>query len=140
MLLSAPIRLFEGFVALGAVALAAGCLTPSPSQAPPLAANSRLNPPPPGYPPSIVAAVVRDHATEVQTCFDRALEHESRLHGRLVLHWAIGAGGRSTGMQVRENPSSDQRLSACITQAIAGWQFPPAAGGTAGVSYTFSFE
>ena len=71
--------------------------------------------------------------------FERALERDSTLSGRLVARWFIGAKGRVTNVQFVD--SELPMLHRCLRARILRWQFrPPDGGGTVEVNYPFIFK
>ncbi len=97
---------------------------------------------PPGFvDPKVVTAVVRDHAAEVRTCFDRALMERPDLRGRLVVKATIDPTGRVLVVSPTRTVDGGARLQACVLDVFRGWTFPPPSGGVNGnITYAFSFE
>ena len=114
-------------------------LAPAP---PPAPAPRRSDSPQPGYvDPKAVAAAVRSHAVEANTCYDRAVMEHPDLHGRLTLQAVIDPTGRVISVSPTSAINGGARLQSCLTAAFKIWAFPRPAGGVNGnVTYSFSFE
>lgn len=97
---------------------------------------------PPGtIDPKAVRATVRAHASEVQTCYDRAKLDTPDLKGRLTVEASVNATGRVQTARVAQTDVRSARLEGCIVSAFQGWTFPAPAGGVPGsVKYTFVFQ
>lgn len=91
--------------------------------------------------PKAVRATVRAHASEVQTCYDRAKLDVPDLKGRLTVEASVNGAGRVQSARVVESDVRSSRLEVCIVSAFQGWSFPAPAGGVPGsVKYTFVFQ
>jgi len=123
---------------------AARVAAPAPSRRPPEMTEPQLGPATEAavLDQKAVAAVVRDHSSEVQSCFDRALMEQPDLHGRLSLRATIGPDGGVIDV----SPSAPAmtgggRLQECVTRAFRRWTFAPSpAGGNRSLRYSFKFE
>jgi hypothetical protein len=99
-------------------------------------------PPPAAVDSRAVAAVVHDHAIEVQACFDRSLMEQPDLRGRLSVRATIDADGRVLDLTTfGAAMAGGGRLQECVMRAFRRWTFPPPpAGRTSSITYGFKFD
>ena len=111
---------------------------PAVGPAPVVAAPTR----PPGWvDPKAVTAVVRQHAAEVQGCFDRALMEHNDLRGRLTVRATLDPSGHVLTAAPTAVMEGGGRLQTCVVAAFQHWTFPQPTGGVKGtITYSFSFE
>lgn len=88
---------------------------------------------------AVVARVVRDHASEIQACYDRAAMEHPDLRGRITLRAVVDESGSVTSASASAIEDG-ARLSACIAERARHWRFPEPSGGNSPISYTFVFE
>ena len=71
----------------------------------------------------IVRRIVRRHIRELQHCYERQLQRDVALEGRLELRWVVNAQGRVASVQIARNElgSAVQR---CVAQKVRRWVFP----------------
>jgi serine/threonine-protein kinase len=92
------------------------------------------------FPTSAVEHVVREHASEIQGCYDRAAMEHPDLHGRITMRAVVDETG-SVASASTSSIEDGARLSACIAERVRHWQFPaPPSGSKSPISYTFVFE
>ncbi len=98
--------------------------------------------PQPGFvDPKAVNVIVRSHADEANTCYERAIMEHPDLHGRVIIHAVIDPNGRVASVSPTSSISDGARLQSCLVRAFKSWVFPSPAGGVNGnVTYSFSFE
>ena len=88
-----------------------------------------------------IRTVVRAHIEDVRTCYNRGLNHDGELKGRVDVHFMIGRKGIVSEASVpsRSLPGAVGRyVEICITAAVKRWVFPmPPGGGNAIVTYPF---
>jgi len=83
-------------------------------------------------------AVVNDHATEINTCYDAALEVWPGLKGRVVTTFVIWFDGRVALAKTHDSTLGNPMLECCINTAIHSWTFAkPKDGSIALVSFPF---
>ncbi|MCB9550643.1 MAG: TonB family protein [Myxococcales bacterium] len=90
---------------------------------------------------AIIQRVVRRHNAQVRYCYEKALNKNPALKGKVVLKWTIDAEGKVAAVSVSESTLKDAETEACLTQTVKRWQFPkPAGGGVVVVNYPFNFS
>lgn len=89
----------------------------------------------------IIQKVVRQHGSELRTCYEKALSKTKGITGRIVVHWEIDAGGAVSKSEVKASTFGNPDLENCFTGSIKQWRFPsPKDGRTVLVDYPFVLE
>ncbi len=89
----------------------------------------------------IVRRIVRAHINEVRTCYDRGLQKDPTLQGRVSVAFEINADGKVGSSTVQSNDLSDASVATCIAEAVERWKFPkPQGGGVVRVAYPFNLS
>ncbi len=76
----------------------------------------------------LVQRVIRRHHRQIRYCYERALNKNPKLAGRLVLELVIDALGKVTKATVSEDQLKDPAVAECVTRQAARWRFPKGAG------------
>jgi hypothetical protein len=84
-----------------------------------------------------VKVTVRSHIAEIQSCYERGRMDNLDLAGRVVMRISVGTDGQVAAVAAESSTLNAPKVEGCIAKAIKGWQFPPAVGGTAVISYPF---
>jgi hypothetical protein len=85
---------------------------------------------------SMIRRVVRAHVNEVRFCYERSLQADPALRGRVVARFTIAADGSVAGAADTSDSSVAQPAVAdCIAGAVARWRFDPLCAGE--VRYPF---
>ncbi len=81
---------------------------------------------------------IRAHMREFRACYEKALESDPKLEGRVVAKFTIGQTGAVTQSTAEGLPGVD----ACVARVISKLTFPPAprSKGSIAVSYPFVFQ
>ena len=85
-----------------------------------------------------IRRVIRSHKREIRTCYERALNKNKNLYGKLVLKWSIVGRGKATKVKVVKNTLNDKTVANCIKRKLTTWNFPAPPENTEGV-VTFPF-
>ena len=85
-----------------------------------------------------IAAVINRHIGEVIYCYEKGLQVQSGLSGRVGIDWTINGGGHVTGAGVASSSLKSASVEACIVSHLKTWAFPKPVGGVnVKVSYPF---
>jgi hypothetical protein len=85
-----------------------------------------------------IAAVINRHLGEVIYCYEKGLQVQSGLSGRVNINWVINAKGIVNGARIENSSLKSASVEACIVSHLSGWQFPKPVGGVnVKVSYPF---
>ncbi len=87
---------------------------------------------------SIIRRVIRRHLNEVRYCYQRELQTNSDLYGRLIVKFTIAPNGQVVTSGVKQSTLGNPTVETCIAKAVRRWLFPkPRDGGIVMVSYPF---
>ena len=85
--------------------------------------------------------VVEKHFSEIQNCYEVALQGDKRLAGKVSMHWVIGADGRVKVVKVKRSTLRNVYAESCMKNRIKYWVFPkPRGGGVVKVLFPFVFK
>ena len=88
-----------------------------------------------------VGRVVRRHWNEIKACYERELNKNPNLDGKVAVNFVIGPVGDVTETTVREASLDDANVQECMLRHIRTWVFPPPrGGGTVHVNYPWVFS
>lgn len=88
----------------------------------------------------VIRRIVRNHHNEVRHCYNQGLARNPNLSGRVAVMFTIGPSGLVPTAAVSENTTGNTNVANCVAKAVRRWKFPkPASGGSAMVTYPFSF-
>lgn len=86
----------------------------------------------------IIQRVIRRHRNEVRYCYERSLQQNPTLQGRVVIRFTISATGAVTTATPTDVGAGLEDTASCIARATRRWAFPtPAGGGIVIVTYPF---
>ncbi len=90
-----------------------------------------------------IQRVVARHMSQIKYCYERELNKDPNLEGKLVLQWHIAGSGAVSSSSTLQNTFSGpagRAVDACVSRIVRRMQFPsPRGGGVVDVSYPFSF-
>ena len=75
-------------------------------------------------------AVVRKNAAGIEYCFDRALKHDTRAQGKMVVAITVAPGGSVSKAVMVSDSVGSAEMSGCVVSQIQGWRFPKASRST----------
>jgi hypothetical protein len=85
-----------------------------------------------------IAAVINRHIGEVIYCYEKGLQVQSELSGRVDIHWVINAAGVVNGANVSSSSLHNTKVDNCIVDHLRTWKFPhPVGGVNVKVEYPF---
>ncbi|MFW5968051.1 MAG: TonB family protein, partial [Persicimonas sp.] len=89
----------------------------------------------------IIRRVVRQHRREIAACYERELQKDKSLSGRVKVKFVISANGSVMSASVSESSLDNSTVEQCITGKIRQWGFPdPEGNGIVEVNYPFNFS
>jgi TonB family protein len=90
---------------------------------------------------AVVGRYIRRYWTRFKYCYDRALENEPDLFGKITLRFRIDAEGRVNDIETLFNSTENSALEACIFRVMKQIRFPKITDGVdALVTYPFVFS
>ena len=88
-----------------------------------------------------IRRVIRNNIKAIKNCYDRELNKNKNLYGKLVLRWNIIEQGRVTKAKVVSNSLGSPIVAKCIMTRLKTWRFPEPPPNTEGeVTYPFVFS
>jgi hypothetical protein len=86
-----------------------------------------------------VVREVRARMGVIKSCYERGLQRDPKLTGRLVLRWTITAAGAVEALAVESNTVAAPEVTSCLTDVVTRWRFPGSTSGPTVVAFPFSF-
>ena len=90
-------------------------------------------------PSSKITQVVRRRKGTVKACYEKQLERNPRLSGRVKLQFTILESGRVGSTRILEDTIGDAQVGRCIAGAMKRWRFPKPEGGSVTIAFPFAF-
>jgi outer membrane biosynthesis protein TonB len=87
-----------------------------------------------------VARVIRRHWNEIKYCYEKELQKNPNLDGKVAVGFDIGPTGTVTKSDVREATLESADAQNCILASVNRWVFPPPKAGVVTVNYPFLFS
>ena len=87
-----------------------------------------------------IRRVILKNKRAIKNCYDRELNKNKDLYGKLVLRWNIVEQGRVTQAKVVNSSLGNRNVAKCIITRLKTWRFPEPPPDTEGqVTYPFVF-
>lgn len=87
-----------------------------------------------------IRRVILNNLRQVKSCYERGLNKNPGLDGKIVIEFNIGAGGRVTQAGVKNTTVNNSEVEQCVVSRLRTWRFPdPPADREAVVVYPFVF-
>jgi TonB family protein len=94
-----------------------------------------------GLPRDVVMAVIRRHQSEMKHCYERELQQNAQLSGKIAVTWTIDATGSIADAMVAESGVDNSNVEACMLERIRRWKFPePKGGGVVVITFPWVFH
>lgn len=88
-----------------------------------------------------IRRVLKANERTIKTCYERQLNRNPDLFGKLILTWDIADGGRVASVRVGSNELGSAEVANCIMDRLKTWKFPdPPANQVVEVSYPWFFS
>ncbi|MDX9730963.1 MAG: AgmX/PglI C-terminal domain-containing protein, partial [Bdellovibrionales bacterium] len=88
-----------------------------------------------------VEEVILRNMGQITYCYEKGLQVEPSLKGRVAVSFVIGSGGQVNSARVQHSSVASRQLEGCIVGRVKGFKFPrPVAGVNVQVQYPFSFQ
>jgi outer membrane biosynthesis protein TonB len=88
----------------------------------------------------LVRQVIDKNRLQIRYCYERELQRDHSLEGKVSVKWLIGGTGRVARVIILDSSLGNAAVLRCIEEKIMTWQFPaPAGGGKVEVNYAFVF-
>jgi TonB family protein len=83
--------------------------------------------------------VVRAHQAAIRYCYEKEVQRQPNLSGRVSVSWRINLQGSVTSARVASSTMNNAGVEGCIVRQVRHWQFPKPDGGECAVTYPFVF-
>ena len=88
-----------------------------------------------------IRRVIRENQRQIQACYEKTLNKNPNLYGKVILEWVIVANGRVSSARVSSSTLKNSEVEQCILSRLRTWKFPePPPDQEAVVSYPFLFN
>jgi pSer/pThr/pTyr-binding forkhead associated (FHA) protein len=89
-----------------------------------------------------IRRVIQQNLRLIRTCYERELNKNPSLFGKVVLNWDIGVAGRVIrGPSVASNEMGSAPVASCVSNVLKGLKFPePPPGQEVTITYPFVFS
>lgn len=84
--------------------------------------------------------VVRAHQGGIRFCFERELQRDPKLSGKVTVTWKINLAGRVNFARIEKSSLGSPRVEGCMLKNIRRWIFPKPQGGICVINYPFVFK
>jgi TonB family protein len=94
-----------------------------------------------GLTPEQVRKVVESHRAVIAYCFNKELQRNPKLNGKVVVSWRITPQGAVESTKIKSSSIGSSDVEDCLTRQVSKWKFPAAANGQeTDVRYPFAFK
>jgi hypothetical protein len=83
--------------------------------------------------------VVRAHAAAIRYCFEKELQRQPSLAGKIELYWLIKPSGAVDRIKIASSTMGSKAVEGCMERQVRNWQFPRSDSDTIVQSYPFFF-
>jgi outer membrane biosynthesis protein TonB len=87
-----------------------------------------------------VERVVRAHRAAIQYCYEKELQRQPSLSGKVELYWLIKANGTVDRIKVAVSTLESRAVEGCMERQVRNWQFPRSDSETIVQSFPFFFK
>lgn len=89
----------------------------------------------------VIRRVIRQHIRRVRYCYERQLQQDPNLNGRITVRFVISTAGLVQSASATNDTLGSQAVSTCVVQVVRTMRFPaPTGGGIVAVNYPFIFN
>lgn len=89
----------------------------------------------------LIESIIRRRLDRIRLCYDRQLNFNPKLAGKIAIHFVIGKKGEVVTSKISEDTMRNEAVKGCILKEVNAWSFPPPEGGVmVNVDYPFVFE
>lgn len=87
-----------------------------------------------------IIQVLRGELRGIQHCYDKHLQRQPELAGKLIMQWTISPSGRVAVVKTKHNTMQTPAVAMCLSSIIRKWKFPRPESGNVVVSYPLVFN
>ncbi|MFS4460349.1 TonB family protein [Bdellovibrio sp. HCB2-146] len=86
-----------------------------------------------------IAAVINRHQGQIVYCYEKGLQAQPSIGGRVAVDFVIGPNGRITKAKVAQSSLGSRYVENCMIERMKSWQFPRPVGNVS-VDVLYPFE
>lgn len=88
-----------------------------------------------------LSVIIKAHEEEIRFCYERELQDQPTLAGKLVVHGLVGADGSVIDAAVDHDELGDPAVGRCVVGRVKRWVFgAPVGGGAVKVTFPWIFK
>jgi hypothetical protein len=87
-----------------------------------------------------VTRVVKEHAPAIKYCYEKELQRQPSLSGKIEVYWIIKPGGGVDRVKVASTTVGSREVEGCIERQVRNWTFPRSNADTIVQSFPFFFK
>ena len=87
---------------------------------------------------SQIEAVINRNIGQIIYCYEKGLQTQPKLNGRVAVHWVINGQGRVRSTKIRKTSLRSASIEGCMQKKIKNWKFPKPHGNV-DVKVTYPF-
>ncbi len=89
---------------------------------------------------SHIVAVVSAQADQYRYCYERSLQDDASLKGKVILQWKVGLTGEVVSASITSTTMNDARVEECMVAVAKKMRFDPPSAGICIINYPFVFS
>jgi hypothetical protein len=89
--------------------------------------------------PADIRNVVAQKANAIKYCYERQLQRQPELSGKVIAQWKVGLDGTVINASIASSTVDSRPVEACITRVISRLNFAQPDGGICVINYPFVF-
>ncbi len=87
-----------------------------------------------------VTRVVRAHAAAIKYCYEKELQRQPTLSGKIEVFWIIRPNGSVERTKIASSTVASRDVEGCIERQVRNWQFPRSDADTIVQTFPFFFK
>jgi hypothetical protein len=87
-----------------------------------------------------ISRVVSARQRGIQYCYEKELNRNPELQGKVTMNWRIGLDGKVMKVIVENSTLGNKTVEGCMTRQVKRWTFPKPEGGFCQIRYPFVFN
>jgi hypothetical protein len=94
-----------------------------------------------GLSKDVIGKVIRKHWNEIKYCYEKELQKDPNLEGKVAMMFVIDGTGHVSEVSVQQDTTNNGQVADCMANKIKRWIFPePQGGGQVVVTYPWIFR
>lgn len=88
-----------------------------------------------------IRRVILSNTRQIQACYEKGLNKQPNLYGKVLIEWIITTNGRVASARVASSTLNSPEVESCVVSRLRTWKFPePPPDQEAQVTYPFLFN